>query len=173
MNSNFWWFPVVGRLLANTVGMMLKQKDKNCQTFLSGRLSLSVGLWLCLIPTKRVTKTRITSFNLDLLQLGRAPLNIDKRRTFKWNWGKLWIYLKGLSGCFLRLLRPFFCWYLYLLPSMSLIIRDKGGRWNRKAHICHIELPSRYPLKATWYWLLSDREFINGKESRISNLIIC
>jgi hypothetical protein len=40
---------------------------------------LSVGLWLCLIPTRRVKKTRITSFILDLLKIiGRKPLNLNK-----------------------------------------------------------------------------------------------
>jgi hypothetical protein len=44
---------------------------------------LSVGLWLCLIPTKRVKKTRITSFIFDRLKAGREPLNLNKEGTFK------------------------------------------------------------------------------------------
>ncbi|PKN37752.1 MAG: hypothetical protein CVU62_08495 [Deltaproteobacteria bacterium HGW-Deltaproteobacteria-2] len=63
--------------------MMLKQKDKNGQTFVSGVSPPSVGLWLCLIPTRKVKKTRINSFILDLLKIGRAPLNLNKRMTFK------------------------------------------------------------------------------------------
>lgn len=47
--------------------------------------SLPVGLWLCLIPTKRMKKPRITSFIFDLLKIGKntqPPLNLNKYKTF-------------------------------------------------------------------------------------------
>ena len=43
----------------------------------------SVGLWLCLIPATRVTKTGITSFIMDRFKTGREHLNLNKRNTFK------------------------------------------------------------------------------------------
>jgi hypothetical protein len=43
----------------------------------------SVGLWLCLIPAGKATKSRMTSVILDYLKIGRDHSNLNKRKTFK------------------------------------------------------------------------------------------
>jgi hypothetical protein len=61
----------------------MKKMERTVKYSNLGVSPLSVGLWLCLIPTRRVKKTGFTSFIFDRLKAGREPLNLNKEGTFK------------------------------------------------------------------------------------------